>query len=119
MAAAEKIASDQGHNIRHDPVAVPRHDCPFDEEQEAEFWEAISRMEDENILPEGLLMTDIEWAERAAEGEEESEYPTSEDIPVGRLRQLQRIPLPLPVWGTRALKWCRALSVLNQCLLDD
>lgn len=117
--AAQRIAADQGHNVRHDPVEVVHDSCPFDVGQELEFWETVSRMEDENIIPEGLLMTDIEWAERAENGEDESEYPTSEDIPVGRLRQLQRIPLPIPIWGARALKWCRALSALNQCLLDD
>lgn len=118
-AAAVKIAANQEHNVCHDTVAVPRHNCPFNEEQEVEFWEAVTLMKEEGFIPEGLLMTDLEWAERADNGEEETEYPTSEDIPVGRLHQLQRIPLSLPIWGARALKWCQALSVLNQCLLED
>ncbi|VDB84695.1 unnamed protein product [Peniophora sp. CBMAI 1063] len=122
---ARHIGSDQQANIRHDPIDVPDKRCPFASiEEETVFWEELSAREERGEIPGDMMVTQAEWLQRALEEEldeddEDAVYPTMENIRVGRARKEYKIMLPLEIWFPRALKWARAVTLMNEILLVD
>lgn len=104
----EQVAAEQDAlNIRHEPVPVPKHNNPFQDEEEIRTFEgglAVS-MEDDTV-PSGYGLHTEEW--------DEGGYPSVEIIRSGRRAQKEmRIALPHSIWLPRAEQWGRALYIMN------
>ncbi|KAI0054582.1 hypothetical protein BV25DRAFT_1816871, partial [Artomyces pyxidatus] len=113
-AIAQRIADDQQHHIRHDPIEVADHRNPFpSHELEAAFWTELNRIDQGRILPASMMLTQAEWDEEDGE----DGYPASEEIQVGRAHRLYEISLPHEVWFPRAVRWCQAITLLNEILV--
>lgn len=106
-----RIIADQESNIRHAPIKVARHANPFqDEASEETFWTVFNGAWDlaPASLPNHLKLHDADW--------DEGEYPTYENLVVGRRKKSVRVELPPEVWRPRAERWCLAVNVLTRIL---
>ncbi|KAJ7683760.1 hypothetical protein B0H17DRAFT_27044 [Mycena rosella] len=92
----EAIASDQGHNIRHDAIDVSKHKCPFQGDEAAHIFScALAELKALEIIPQQLGVSPGEW--------DEDGYPETELVKVGR-KEVE-ITLPFVVWWPRAVAW--------------
>ncbi|KAJ7032986.1 hypothetical protein C8F04DRAFT_1003267 [Mycena alexandri] len=105
-----RVQDDLSRNIRHAPVKVARHRCPFqDEELQDHFLtlldDILSRPED---LPQGYGIVDDEW--------EDEDYPEVEVIRPGTRGKELRVILPRGEWYARAVRWTQALELMSRVL---
>ncbi|KAF7351930.1 Integrase catalytic domain-containing protein [Mycena venus] len=99
------IAEDQRHNVRHEPIDVPKHESPFKSEEAAEiFSAALADVKAAEIIPQHLGVSPAEW--------EEGGYPETEMVKAGR--KDVEITLPFPVWWPRAVAWAQGLELLSK-----
>lgn len=102
-------------NIRHAPVAVPRHQDPFRNRPNAAehaFFQVLREtLSSEDGVPAGYSLEPSDW--------EDGQYPEIEHLPVGRRRQALAIHLPQNIWLPRAIAWAKALDLLNTSLALD
>lgn len=90
------VANSIQTNIRHAPVKVQRHSCPFDHEQVVVFGEMLAA-----VLVSPLQPVDFgSWA-------------TTEGIPLGRNKEL-RVDLAGDVWKARARNWVLAVELYTR-----
>lgn len=90
------IAKSIQRNIRHAPVKVQRHQCPFNANQVSAFGELLAE-----LLVSSLQPVDMDsWA-------------TTEPIPLGRRKEL-RMDLAGDMWKLRARKWVLAIELLTR-----
>ncbi|CAK5266042.1 unnamed protein product [Mycena citricolor] len=95
-------------NFHHDPVSVPKHAAPFDDDKTMElFFTALAAAEDRSLVPAGFGLYPEEWVG--------GEYPTHEILKSGRHggKRLQ-VALPVSIWKPRAEIWARGLAILNE-----
>ncbi|KAF8607736.1 hypothetical protein BDV93DRAFT_278056 [Ceratobasidium sp. AG-I] len=102
-----QLQQEQEQNVRHPPIAVPARSSPFSSADEEDlYWTALAQAEGDNFTPSGYGVLAAEW--------EDGLYPEIEVIKVGKRRKgVHEIVLPCHVWLPRALRWARALHVLN------
>ncbi|KAJ7488711.1 hypothetical protein B0H11DRAFT_1720371, partial [Mycena galericulata] len=99
------IADDQGRNVRHDPIEVPKHTSPFLTAEGKEiFNQALEMVQAEDIIPSGFGVAEGEW--------EDGIYPEIEVVKVGR--KDSEVELPFVVWWPRAVAWARGLELMVQ-----
>jgi len=93
-------------NIRHEPVSVPDHRCPFSLDGLDAFSKGLRLYIERDYTPPGLGMCSEEW--------ENGQYPSIQVIPSGR-RGSKELPIQLPheLWLPRSQLWVRGLHVLN------
>lgn len=103
---ANRVADDQRHNVRHDPIDVPDHQSPFNAEMEQLFFQGLANIDQLLLLPEGYNIRPEEWVN--------GEYISFETLKTGRKRKEMRVNLPDSVWRPRAEQWVRALDLMNQ-----
>ncbi|KAG8923025.1 hypothetical protein FRC02_011448 [Tulasnella sp. 418] len=101
----QMIASNLQRNIRHAPVKVPRHQCPFDSNGLAVLAELIGEATMEGVIPPGYGL------------EEGFHWEPVEYIPLGRRKQLE-VQLPEKTWKHRATLWVRAVEIMTHALED-
>ena len=83
------IAEDQGHNVRDEPIDVPKHESPFKSDEAAEiFSAALVDIKALEIIPQHLGVSPAEWGDDG--------YPETEMVKAGR--KDVEITLPFPVW---------------------
>ncbi|KAF9459168.1 hypothetical protein BDZ94DRAFT_1172232, partial [Collybia nuda] len=107
----EQVAAEQDAlSIRHEPVPVPKHDNPFQDEEEIKtFEEGLVVSMENNTVPSGYGLHVEEWDEEG--------YPSVEVIRSGRRAQKDmRIALPHAIWLPRAEQWGRALYIMNMII---
>ena len=94
-------------NINHEPVAVPKHSSPFENQPELHqtFMDNLRLLEQAGNLPPGFGLLPNEW--------DEDRYPAVEHIPYGPRQGTKNISLPNHIWQPRAILWGQALFVLN------
>ncbi|KAH7903832.1 hypothetical protein BJ138DRAFT_1019989 [Hygrophoropsis aurantiaca] len=101
-------------NSYHDPVSVPKHANPFQDEQYHQaFITALNTVVQRNMVPLGYGILQDEW--------DDDSYPSMEVIRSGRKRGKElRVGLPVTKWLPRAVRWCQALDILNrlQCMYE-
>lgn len=103
----DRVEMAHADNFHHDPVPVPKHANPFDDEMLQTFHQVRSVAEAQGVVPEGYGLLPTEW-----EGEG---YPAYEILKSGRRGGKElRIALPDFIWRPRAEMWGRALDILNQ-----
>lgn len=105
------IEEDQEHHIRHDPIEVPKHSCPFETQEDLDvFCELLHNLETQDILPSGYGGRPEEW--------DEDGYPLSETLAVGRQKATADtfILMPMEIWKPRADQWIRGLDVMYRIL---
>jgi hypothetical protein len=91
-------------NVRHEAVETPDSDCPFDSEEICQVFEqTLAEIKGNRILPTDYGIFPEEW--------ETSEYPTQENLVVGKKDTV--IMLPEHIWRPHAELWCQALYVLT------
>jgi hypothetical protein len=97
-------------NIHHEPVAVPKHSSPFENQPELHqtFMVNLGLLGEAGNLPPGFGLHPDEW--------EEDGYPAAEDLPYGPRNHTIEISLPQHIWHPRAILWGQALFVLNALL---
>ncbi|KAJ7060886.1 hypothetical protein C8F01DRAFT_975113 [Mycena amicta] len=106
-AIAAAVAEAQGDNFHHEPVAVPKHECPFGDDDLQLFTRSLQAASSANMVPHGYGLLEEEW--------EDEGYPSFEIIKSGRRgRKELRIDLPDHIWRPRAELWGCALAILNQ-----
>ncbi|KAJ7070011.1 hypothetical protein C8F01DRAFT_976418, partial [Mycena amicta] len=105
---ANAIEEAYGQNFHPEPVAVPKHECPFDDEEQLQiFVDALTQATNMNLVPRGYGIRQEEW--------EDDEYPSYGIIKSGRRGSKRtRISLPDHIWRPRAELWTRALDILQQ-----
>lgn len=97
------IANDQGQNVRHEPIDVPKHSSPFSTpEAEEIFVQAFAAVQDEGIVPSGFGVAEGEW--------EDGMYGEIEVIKVGR--KDSEVDLPFVIWWPRAVAWAQAFELM-------
>lgn len=101
----QRIAADQGSNIKHDAIDTPDAASPFTDEGAVAFFACLSELEGTHFIPEHL---GISAEELGGAG-----YPLFEVLEVGRGRKQMEVELPLPFWYPRALRWTQALELMN------
>jgi hypothetical protein len=106
----ERIALEQGSDIRHDAIEVPLGESLFDEETERLFLNALTEIQRRNPTPSGYGVAQEEWPEDG--------YPSNETIKVGRGKKSVMVELPVEVWWPRAVRWAQALDLLNRVLVE-
>lgn len=99
-----RIAQDQEHHIRHDPIPVPDHASPFGELEHI-FRTGLQELEESGYIPDGYGIREDEW--------EDGEYPSFEILKTGRKRKELRVSLPDHIWRRRAQKWVRGLDAMR------
>jgi hypothetical protein len=105
----DKIGDEQEvKNICHEPVPVPKHANPFQDNEMEIFTGAIVEMTKSGGNPRGYDLLPEEWG---ADG-----YPSYEVIKVGCVRKEKRILLPDHTWRPRAELWGRGLYLLNSIM---
>jgi hypothetical protein len=109
----DRIAIDQEHHIRHDPIEVPPHSNPFKSpDTEALFDSAHRDVVAAGIVPSGFGVQESEW-----DGEI---YPEHEDIKSGRGGKHLNICLPFVIWWPRAVAWAQALELMTKiCMAEN
>ncbi|KAJ7745292.1 hypothetical protein B0H16DRAFT_976425 [Mycena metata] len=103
-----QIEEAQTAHFPHEPVPVPKHANPFDDDEStALFYDALEEAIHRELVPPGYGLLPEEWGDDG--------YPTFGILKSGRRggRQL-RVALPDAIWRPRAEMWGRALSILNQ-----
>lgn len=90
------VADSIQKNIRHAPVKVRRHRCPFNAEQVQAYGELLAEV----LLSPLRPLNTFSWA-------------TTESIPLGRRKEL-RIDLGGDMWKSRARKWDLAVEVFTR-----
>lgn len=96
-SALEQLVADSIQtNIRHAPVKVQRHACPFNPEQVQAFGELLAE-----ILLSPLQPVDVE------------SWGTTESIPLGQRKEL-RVDLAGDIWLLRARKWVLAAELFTR-----
>ncbi|KAF9019424.1 hypothetical protein BDZ89DRAFT_1207452, partial [Hymenopellis radicata] len=88
-------------------VHTPRKTCPFDgNEIEDVFAPLLAEMEDSGKLPEGYGLLESEWQTEL--------YPSFEILRSGRKGSKElRIALRVEDWQPKAVRWGRALHIMN------
>ena len=102
----EEVLLETDPNIRHEPIAVPDHCCPFTLQELEVFHQTLGLYTTNNFIPFGYGMRQEEW--------EDGQYPSIQIIPSGRRgsRELQ-VGLPHEIWISRSETWVRGLYILN------
>ncbi|KAJ7769858.1 hypothetical protein B0H16DRAFT_1715509 [Mycena metata] len=103
-----QIEAAHAANFHHEPVPVPKHSEPFDDEDLMElFYNALDAANEGAMVPPGYGLLPQEW--------DDGIYPTFEILKSGRRGGKQlRVALPDSIWRPRAEMWGRALATLNQ-----
>jgi hypothetical protein len=97
------IAEDQGQNVRHEPIDVPKHESPFSTPAaEQIFRDALTAVQMEGIIPTGFGVAEPE--------REDGIYSETQKIEVGR-KDVQ-VGLPFAVWWPRAVAWAQGLELM-------
>lgn len=104
----EQLSAEQEVNIKHAAIETPDSRCPFSDEGIAAFFSCLSELEQSNHIPAGLGVSVEEYG---ADG-----YPLVEHLEVGRRKKALDVELPHPIWVPRALRWARALELMNTFL---
>jgi len=107
----EAITNNLHTNIKHKPVKVPCFQNPFsdlDDTAKLAFDQAFVALDQGGHIPSGFGLLKEEW--------ESGEYPTHEELPVGKRGKSLVIELPETLWYPRAVQWGRALYLLNYVL---
>lgn len=100
------IAADQTRDIRHEAIDVPTHGSPFTAEQAEVFFEALSAVKEQGIIPAGFEL-DVDG------------YPVRESIHLGRGGKRVSVILPFDIWWPRALLWAQGLDLMTRMLVED
>ncbi|KAJ7340847.1 hypothetical protein DFH08DRAFT_963692 [Mycena albidolilacea] len=105
-----RVQADLVRNIRHEPVKVAKHRCPFtDAELEDHFLGLLDDvLAQSEIVPENYGIRDDEW--------EEEDYPEIEVIRPGTKGKELAIILPRAEWFPKAVRWAQALDLLTRVL---
>ncbi|KAJ7580433.1 hypothetical protein C8J56DRAFT_730369, partial [Mycena floridula] len=104
------IDEDINSQFLHDAVPVPKHKCPFpDDDDMVTFEQALLESSQQDIIPGGFGLAPTEW--------EDGQYPPYEIILAGR-RGSRKLHVQLPhlVWKPHADLWGRALAIMNNIL---
>lgn len=106
-----RIGLDQQANVRHAAVDAPNDSCPFVSVEAIDlFYQALTEAEDQDIIPNHLMVTAEEWPDG---------YPTHELITTGtRSGKKLSVALPYDIWWPRAVVWARALRIMQQFIMD-
>jgi hypothetical protein len=109
----DRIAADQEHHIRHDPIEVPLHSNPFKSpDAEALFDNACQDVVAAGIVPSSFGIQESEWDREI--------YPEHEDIKSGRGGKHLNICLPFVIWQPRAVVWAQALELMMKiCMAEN
>ncbi|KAJ7883756.1 hypothetical protein B0H13DRAFT_1628966, partial [Mycena leptocephala] len=100
-----EIAEDQGHNVRREPINVPKHELPFKNEEATEiFAAALADVKAAEMIPRHLCV-------HPQNGGEEG-YPETEMVKAGR--KDVEVTFPFPVWWPRAVAWAQELELLSK-----
>ncbi|KAJ7062379.1 hypothetical protein C8F01DRAFT_1057336 [Mycena amicta] len=105
---ANTIEEAYGQNFHPEPVSVPKHECPFDGDDEFQlFVDTLEQATSMNLVPQGYGMLPDEW--------DDDEYPSYGIIKSGRRgAKRMRVSLPDHVWRPRVEMWTRALDILQR-----
>lgn len=110
----QQLKQERLTHVRHAPVAVASHRCPFDtEDMLSTFLEAFSLAKEDNFVPSGYGVLPEEW--------EGGIYPDEQYIGSERARKQNAslfIPLPHSIWYPRAVDWVIGLHIMSS-ILDD
>ncbi|KAF7306246.1 Integrase catalytic domain-containing protein [Mycena indigotica] len=98
------IANDQHHDIRHDPIAVPTHEAPFDNAIQQLFFQALALKQQEGVTAETDFDVDT--------------YEICESIRLGRAGKKVSIQLPAVNWWPRTLLWTQALDLMTAFCIE-
>ncbi|KAG8935212.1 hypothetical protein FRC01_005468 [Tulasnella sp. 417] len=90
------VADSIQNNIRHAPIKVQRHACPFNEDQVSSF----------GVLVAELLLSSLQ-------GVEIESWDAVESIPLGRRKELH-VDLGSDRWLSRARKWVLAVELFTR-----
>ncbi|KAK6974800.1 hypothetical protein R3P38DRAFT_3335634 [Favolaschia claudopus] len=103
-----QVEDAQAENFHHEPVAVPKHASPFEDDETTQLsHDALGAAEELEFVPRGFGLLREEW--------EEGVYPSYEILRSGRRGGKElRVALPDPIWRPRAERWGRALAILNE-----
>ncbi|KIJ27112.1 hypothetical protein M422DRAFT_55199 [Sphaerobolus stellatus SS14] len=103
-----RVLQELCRNVKHKGPKIPRHQDPFTHPEMHEILDnTLQQVAELNFLPESYGMQPEEW--------EDDEYPQSEII-VGRRKKEAIIQLPLGIWYSQAVRWTRALYIMNELL---
>ncbi|KAL0056980.1 hypothetical protein AAF712_016403 [Marasmius tenuissimus] len=90
-------------------VHVKRYPCPFNQDELGLFIQALATAEEEDLEPRGFGVLPEEW--------ENGRYPAYELLKTGKKGTKElRVDLPDHVWRPRAMKWARALVLMEYML---
>ncbi|KAH7879620.1 uncharacterized protein C8R40DRAFT_1244409 [Lentinula edodes] len=105
------IREEQHSQYYHEPVAVPKHSSPFQEngKEVKMFARLLQELESSDFIPSNYRLTPGEW--------ETGIYPIFETIPFGK-RGNRRLEVPLPphIWLKRAIQWVRCLVIMDSIM---
>ena len=104
------IATDQQHQIHHEPVKVPDHMPPFVAPEAAEiFLDALKDINTAELIPDGLGVAEEEL--------DINGYPKSEEIKVGQ--KTVEILLPFTIWWPCVVCWACTFELLQSWTKKD
>ncbi|KAJ7286285.1 hypothetical protein C8J57DRAFT_1431768 [Mycena rebaudengoi] len=104
----ERIAQDQGPQVRHEAIDVPDHRNPFLEDNalESRFFDVLAEVVEADIVPAGYGIMPEEW--------EDEGYPNVEIVTAGKHGKTKiRVSLADGIWKQRAKLWVQGLNVLS------
>ncbi|KAK7025803.1 hypothetical protein R3P38DRAFT_3316416 [Favolaschia claudopus] len=108
----DEVEAANAHHFHHEPVPVPKHQNPFDDEDFATFDAALHEANRVHLIPPGYGLLREEW-----EGEM---YPAFEIIISGRKGSKElRVALPDSIWRPRAELLGRALAFMDRLTYMD
>ncbi|KAK6974465.1 hypothetical protein R3P38DRAFT_2554121, partial [Favolaschia claudopus] len=108
----DEVEAANAHHFHHEPVPVPKHQNPFDDEDFATFDAALHEANRVHLIPPGYGLLREEW-----EGEM---YPAFEIIKSGRKGSKElRVALPDSIRRPRAELWGRALAFIDRLTYMD
>ncbi|KAJ7872820.1 hypothetical protein B0H14DRAFT_2344567, partial [Mycena olivaceomarginata] len=111
----EQIAETHADNFHHEPVPVPKHAEPFEDEADMRlFYDTLAEADENGIVFPGYGLLPDEW--------EDGAYPSFELLKSGRRGGKQlRVALPDSIWRPRAELWGRGVAILNHIkyMADD
>ncbi|KAJ7620448.1 hypothetical protein FB45DRAFT_754668, partial [Roridomyces roridus] len=105
----EGVEAANEHHFHHEPVSVPKHKSPFDDDALNIFDATLVEANRLDIIPPGYGMRPEEWDEEL--------YPAYEILKSGRKGSKQlHVALPDSIWRPRAQLWVRALAVMDHLM---
>ncbi|KAJ7804598.1 hypothetical protein B0H14DRAFT_2383616 [Mycena olivaceomarginata] len=107
-----RIQADLQENIRHQPVKVAKHRCPFKDDDLEQYFLGLlgDLLAQPEILPEDYGVREEEW--------EEEDYPEIETIRPGTKGKELAVILPRAEWFPRAVRWAQALDLMARVLYE-